>query len=124
MTRESEIMALEQRRRSAMTSADVTTLSGLFANELAWIHATARLDTKDGLLGSIASGKTKYLSIECSEETVRFYGEIAIVSGLANINAEIAGEQRAIQNRFTIVWARVDGEWKVVNWQSTGVRKP
>lgn len=124
MSNESDIMALERRRRRAMTAADVATLTELFADDMLWVHATARPDTKTGLLGSISSGKTKYLAIDCSEETVRFYGDTAIVSGLANIKAEIAGEQRAIENRFTIVWARTGGAWKVVSWQSTGVRKP
>lgn len=123
MTNESDIMALEQRRRHAMTSADIETLSGLFAEDMLWIHATARPDTKGGLLDSIGSGKTKYLAIDCSDETVRLYGDTAIISGIADMKAEIAGESRVIQNRFTIIWVRTGSDWKVVNWQSTGVRK-
>lgn len=119
-----EIMALEHKRRQAMIGADVATLSGLFAEDLLWIHATARPDTKAGLLASIETGKTKYQAIDCSEETVRFYGEVAIVSGIADIKAQIAGEDRVLQNRFTIAWAQLAGQWKVVNWQSTTVRKP
>src|SRR4051812_34754843 len=99
-----EIMALEQRRRDAMVKADVAALGMLFADDLMWIHATARADTKQGLLATLESGKTKYLSIDCSEETVRFYGSVAAVSGIADITAEIAGEHRVLQNRFTILW--------------------
>jgi uncharacterized protein (TIGR02246 family) len=119
-----EIMALEQRRREAMTKADVDTLEELFADDLMWIHATARADTKQGLLATIASGKTKYLSIDCSEETVRFYGSMAAVSGIADMTAEIAGEHRVLQSRFTILWHQQPAGWRVVNWQSTTVRKP
>jgi hypothetical protein len=119
-----EIMALEHKRRQAMIDADMSVLSGLLADELLWIHATARPDTKAGLLASIGTGKTKYRSIDCSDETLRFFGDTALLSGIADIEAEIAGEDRVLQNRFTIVWARLGEQWKVINWQSTTVKKP
>lgn len=125
MTSREEIMALEQQRRQAMVAADVATLSKLFADDLLWIHATARPDTKQGLLASIESRKTIYQAIECSEETVRLYGDTAIVSGIADIKAQINGEDRVLQNRFTILWVRKAATpWQAVNWQSTTVRKP
>ena len=121
---QADIMALEHKRRQAMIAVDTATLAGLFADDMLWIHATARPDTKTGLLASIESRKTIYQAIDCSEETLRFYGDTAFVSGIADIKAQIAGEDRLLQNRFTIAWARIAGEWKVVNWQSTTVRKP
>ena len=124
MTTPQEIFALEAQRREAMIAADVATLSKLFADDVLWIHATARPDTKQGLLASIESKKTIYQAIECSEETLRFYGDTAIVSGIADIKAQIAGEDRLLQNRFTIIWFRKPERWQVVNWQSTTVRKP
>lgn len=107
-----------------MLAADITTLATLFAEDMLWIHGTSRADTKAGVLASIESRKTIYQSIDCSEETVRCYGETALVSGLVNVKALIAGEERLLANRFTIVWACIGGQWQVVNWQSTTVRKP
>ena len=125
MSQEQDVMALEQRRREAMTQADVVSLSSMFDDDMMWIHATARVDTKPGLLSSIETGSTKYLAIDCSDETVRiFEDKIAIISGIADITAEIKGEHRVLQNRFTIIWQLKDAGWKVVNWQSTTVRKP
>lgn len=124
MSDSKEIVALEHARRRAMIDADVAKLSGLFADDLLWIHASAKPDSKDALIDTIATGKTKYLSIECSGESVRFYGETAIVSGIADMKVQLAGEDRVLQNRFTIVWAHLAGGWKVVSWQSTTVRKP
>ena len=120
-----DIMALEHQRRQAMIAADTVTLSRLFADDMTWIHATARADTKAGLLASIESRKTVYQAIDCSEETVRFYGPIAIVSGIADIKARIGEDERVIQNRFTIIWHQTrDDPWRVISWQSTSVRKP
>jgi ketosteroid isomerase-like protein len=49
--------------------------------------------------------------------------DLAFLSGVAVMKAEIGGNVRDIENRYTIVWQRADGMWRVVNWQSTSVRK-
>jgi ketosteroid isomerase-like protein len=119
---ESTVVELDRIRRDAMTKADVTALGELFADDMVWIHATARVDTKAGLLDAIGSGSTKYLSIEVTDETVRDFGDVVLVGGIAAMTAEIKGETRELRNRFTIVWARRGASWQVVNWQSTSVR--
>ena len=116
------VLDLDRIRRDAMTKADVATLGELFADDMVWIHATARVDTKAGLLDAIGSGSTKYLSIDVTDETVRDFGDVALVGGIAAMTAEIKGETRELRNRFTIVWARRGASWQVVNWQSTSVR--
>ena len=116
------VLDLDRIRRDAMTKADVDTLGDLFADDMVWIHATARVDTKAGLLDAIGSGSTKYLSIDVSDETVRDFGDVVLVGGVAAMTAEIKGETRDLRNRFTIVWSRRGDAWQVVNWQSTSVR--
>lgn len=123
MTRTHDIMALEHKRRSAMTGADTDTLAKLFADNMVWIHGTARADSKAGVLASIASGKTVYQTIDCSEETVRIYGDTAIVTGIVHAKLRIANEDRLLHNRFSIAWANINQQWQVVNWQSTTVPK-
>ena len=118
MTR-STVLELDRIRRDAMTKADVATLGELFADDMVWIHATARVDTKDGLLDAIGSGSTKYLSIDVSDETVRDFGDVVLIGGVAVMSAEIKGETRELRSRFTIAWARRGDAWQVVNWQST-----
>ncbi|MFC9357903.1 nuclear transport factor 2 family protein [Rhodococcus sp. NPDC057014] len=125
MSTASDVLALEYKRREAMTTPDVDALSDLLADDVVWIHATARVDTKAGLLEAIGSGSTKYLSMDVEDETVREIGGVILIGGIAHIKAEINNEVRDLQNRFTIIWApQPDGAWRVVNWQSTTVRKP
>jgi ketosteroid isomerase-like protein len=118
----STVLELDRIRRDAMTKADVAMLGELFADDMVWIHATARIDTKAGLLDAIGAGSTKYLSIDVTDETLRDFGDVVLVGGIAAMSAEIKGETRDLRNRFTIVWARRDDVWQVVNWQSTSVR--
>ena len=122
MTTSEDILQLEVARREAMKRADVTVLSNLFADDIVWIHASAKADGKQGLLNTIGSGKTRYLEINCSDENVRFYDDLAIVGGIADMKLSIAGEARVLKNRFTIIWRKNPAGWQVVNWQSTTVR--
>lgn len=122
MASSQEVLNMEKVRREAMMRADITTLNHLFADDMVWIHASAKADGKTGVLDTIGSGKTKYIEINCSEETVRFYGDMALVGGIADMKLEIAGEVKVLKNRFTINWRKEDSGWKVVNWQSTTVR--
>lgn len=124
MENSEEILMLEKTRIGAMIAADVSTLTNVFADDMVWIHASAKADGKAGVLSTIESGKTKYRAIDCSEQTVRFYGDVAMVGGVADMTLEIANEIRSLKNRYTIVWAKIGGGWKVVNWQSTTVRPP
>ena len=117
-----DILKLEKLRCDAMIGADVPALTRLFADDMVWVHASAKADGKPGVLQTIGSGKTRYLEINCSEQQVRLYGDMAIVGGIADMKLESGGEVRSLKNRFTIHWLKNGAGWQVVNWQSTSVK--
>ena len=121
MTDPAILLELDQTRRDAMIRADIPTLTTMFADDMVWIHGNGRLDTKQGLLGSIGSGRTKYLALDCADETIRFHGGLAFLGGIAAVKADIGGYILEAQNRYTVVWAPDGDDWKVVSWQSTNV---
>jgi ketosteroid isomerase-like protein len=121
MTDPTTLLELDQTRREAMIRADIPTLTAMFADDMVWIHGNGRLDTKQGLLGSIGSGRTKYLAIDCADETIRIHGGLAFLSGVAAVTADLGGHILETQNRYTIVWAPDGDDWKVVSWQCTNV---
>ena len=122
MANSDEILMMEKARCDAMIGADVSALSNLFADDMVWIHASAKLDGKAGVLDTIGSGRTRYLEINNSEQNVRFYGDVAMVGGIADMKLDSAGEIKNLKNRFTISWMKDGSGWKVINWQSTSVR--
>lgn len=124
MATANEILELEKARCDAMMAANVPALSELFGDDMVWIHASAKADSKAGVLTTIGSGKTRYLEINCSEQDVRFYGDMAIVGGIADMKLDSAGEIKNLKNRFTIIWRKAATSWQVVNWQSTSIRMP
>src|SRR5829696_1952117 len=113
------VQHLEDRRWTALTSSDTAALRELFDDGMAYTHSNAMLDTKDSYLRSIDDGVVAYRAVQRSDEVVRTFGDTAVVTGRAVIDAEAGG--RAVQTtaRYTAVWARRDGDWRFVSWHAT-----
>jgi ketosteroid isomerase-like protein len=119
-----DVRESEQARRKAMVEADPETLSRLFAPDMVWIHGTGTVVGTTELLDAIASGSTKYLAIDCSEEKWREINGLVFITGLLNLKLQVGSQSGEVQNRFTIVWRNIQDRWQVVHWQSTGIREP
>jgi ketosteroid isomerase-like protein len=119
MDETSELLRLEARRCDAMVAANVDELDILLADQLIWTHSSARQDTKTSLLEALRAGGTRYLHMKRTEERVRVHGDIAVVTGLVAMRASIKGEEKDLLNRYTDVWSKFDGVWRMIAWQST-----
>src|SRR5258708_2183825 len=114
-----EIRGLERQRSDAMIRADRAALESLFDDELVWTHSSARVDSKQGFIDTVLSGAVRYLKIEISDQVVRIHGTLAVTTGLAAMRALLKGEERDLFNRYTAVWSKRSGNWRMVAWQST-----
>ena len=90
MSSEKEILALEDKRFAAMIGGDWKTVQGLAHDQLLYTHSSAITDTKATWLESMKSGRVKYKKANCSEQKVQIYGDTALITGRANIEAETA----------------------------------
>ena len=121
MDETSELLGLEARRCDAMMAADIDILDRLLSDDLSWTHASARQDTKASFLAGLQAGGTRYMAIRRSDEQVRLHGDVAVVTGVADMRASINGEERQLRNRYTNVWAKSDQGWRMIAWHSTAV---
>jgi hypothetical protein len=114
-----EIIALDKKRMDAMCQKDITALNAILADDLIYTHSTARLDTKQSLIGGMESGTTVYTSIEPSDVTAQDCGSAVVLTGSAQIHVIARGRPTSFGVRFTDVYANRDGKWQMVTWQST-----
>jgi ketosteroid isomerase-like protein len=114
-----EILAQDARRIEAMVAADVKTLGEILRDDLTYIHSSGQLETKAQVIDEIATGKLKYRAIVPSEQTVRVLGDSALMTGRAQIKATSGGKPLGFWVRFTEVWVRTEGNWRLAAWQST-----
>jgi hypothetical protein len=53
-----KIIDLDKQRMTAMAQKDIATLNRLLSDDLIYTHSSARLDTKQSLIGNMESGST------------------------------------------------------------------
>jgi hypothetical protein len=114
---EAAVQAVEQRRVQALVDDDFATLEAIFGADLHYTHSSAVVDDKASFMAALKSGKTKYESIERGPAVVRLYGDTALMTGTAVVG--LRGRAEKLSLRYTLLYVKRAGQWKMVAWQST-----
>ena len=113
------VIDLDKKRMTAMAQKDVATLKTLLSDDLIYTHSTARLDTKQSLIGNMESGSTVYTGVEPSDVKAQDLGDAVVLTGSCRISVMSQGRPNSFSVRFTDVYANKGGQWQMVTWQST-----
>ena len=113
------IIALDKARMDAMANQDIGKLNEILGDDLIYTHSSARLDSKESLIGAMQSGTTVYDAVVPSEVQAQDLGDTVVLTGVADIKVISNGTPIAFSARFTDVYARRDDGWQMVAWQST-----
>ena len=113
------VIDLDKKRMSAMAQKDIATLNELISDDLIYTHSSARLDTKQSLIGNMESGSTVYTSVVPSDVKAQDLGDTVVLTGSCRISVNSGGRANSFGVRFTDVYAKKGGRWQMVTWQST-----
>jgi len=113
------IIALDKKRMDVTVKQDLDALSDILADDLVYTHTSARVDTKESLIGNIKSGAAVYTALEASEVDAKDLGSAVVLTGVARVSVTSNGRPNSFGMRFVNVYANRGGEWKMVVWQST-----
>ena len=102
-----------------MAQKTIATLNELIADDLIYTHSSARLDTKQSLIGNMESGSTVYTSVVPSDVKAQDLGDTVVLTGSCRISVNAGGRPNSFGVRFTDVYANRGGRWQMVTWQST-----
>jgi ketosteroid isomerase-like protein len=117
-----DVMAVEVARTEALDRSDVAALEKIMADDVTYVHASGKVDTKKSYLEAIRSGELHYISWEPKGLKVRVVGDAAVIDGEYKVRVK---DSRAQAEPFDInifiltVYARRDGRWQQIAWQST-----
>jgi ketosteroid isomerase-like protein len=115
----SEVLELEKKRFRAMVEGDVNFLQEVISEDLYYIHSNGEVDTKDSFIGPIANGDRRYDNISIETSKVRLYGNTAIINGECTYHRKNPdGAPNNLRLKYTNVYVKMDGNWKMVSWQS------
>jgi ketosteroid isomerase-like protein len=107
--------------RAALVAADAKVLEALTAPELSYSHSDAHVEDKATFVRNATSGKTRILSMEFKEPSIRVVGDVAIVRfHLLQENEAVADGKRTSPNlHILMTWQKQGGDWKLLNRAST-----
>ncbi|MCG6924948.1 MAG: nuclear transport factor 2 family protein [Acidobacteria bacterium] len=120
---DAEAVLKAQDQRWALTAGgDLDELEAMLTDDMTYTHSSAAVDTKASFLDSLRSGRVRYLSIEPEgERSVRVYGDAAVVQGVAHVLVKVPDRDIDVRLRFTELFVKQDGAWKMALWHSTTV---
>ncbi len=118
------IAELEQRRQAAMLAGDVATLDELLSESLVYTHSNAESDGKRQYLDKLASGALRYHTLAFDDTEVVCVGtDTVLTTGRMRGRVEVDGALRQLDSRFTTVWLRAQGFWRLVSFHAAPVPK-
>ena len=116
-----EVLRAEREWVSALLRLDVPVLERLMASDYVQIDGSGsgRLVDKSEVLASFRSGERNWAEAHSDDHRVHVYGDVAVVVGRWRARGTNAGRTFDYAARYVAVWARHEGEWRMVSDQST-----
>ena len=107
--------------RKAQIAADAKALDALCAAELSYSHSDARVEDKATFIANATSGKSKFLSLEYKDPTVRVVGPAAIVRfhWVGESQAVADGKKNSTNLHILMNWQKQGSDWKLLSRAST-----
>ena len=113
------VLAAEDARFAAMVGADAGGMRRWFADDLQYVHSNGQVESRDRLIESITSGRTRYVAVTPVERQVVPLGPAAaMVRGRGRFQVMAAGNALDLQIRYLAVYGIQDGVWQLRSWQS------
>ena len=118
---EADVLNADDRRFEAMRKGDWAGLDAALADDLTYVHSTARLESKAEHVANLRGGKPHYRGIAPRERKARVHGNIGIVNGVSEMHVERDGKEQRFTVRYLAVYAKAGENWRMIAWQSTRV---
>jgi len=120
-----QIRKLDQERIQAQIHADAAALDRIYADDFIGIGPSGTARTKPQVLADFTSHELTFQSITTDDVLIRVYGNTAVETGRTTTVGQDKGKVVPRDNRFTRVWVRRQGRWRLVaNHYSTLVVQP
>ena len=116
--KEKAVAAAVENLRQAMVSGDRTALSNVATEELSYGHSSGLLEDKAKFVEAIASGKSDFVKIDLTEQTIKVVRKTAIVRHNFFAETNNSGTPGTIKLHIMTIWQKQSGQWKLLARQA------
>lgn len=111
---EQVIRQLDHERIQSQIGANAVALNRIYADDFIGIGPSGTVRTKPQVILDFTSGELKFQSITTDDVRVRVYGNTAVETGRSTMIGQDKGKAVPRDNRFTRVWIKDGGRWRLV----------
>ncbi|HKP48322.1 MAG TPA: nuclear transport factor 2 family protein [Pyrinomonadaceae bacterium] len=111
---EQVIRQIDHERIQAQINADAVALGRIYAPDFIGVGPSGTVRAKPQVLSDFTSGSLKFQSITTDDVKVRVYGNTAVETGRSTMVGQDKGKAVPRDNRFTRVWVKQQGRWRLV----------
>jgi hypothetical protein len=107
--------------RLAQIAADPKALGALCADEVSYSHSSGKVEDKATFVANATDGKSKFLSIEYKDPTIKVVGPAAIVRFHWVAEQEMAADGKKVPTNLHILmnWQKQGDDWKLLSRAAT-----
>ena len=106
------------RLTAAMISGDRAALNESVSDNLSYGHSGGHVEGKEEFVEKLASGKSDFVTINITEQTIRVYGKTAIVRHNLDAQTNDGGKPANVKLKILLVFAKENGDWKLLARQA------
>jgi ketosteroid isomerase-like protein len=107
--------------RLAQIAADPKALGALCWDDLSYSHSSGKVEDKATFIANATDGKSKFLSIEYQDTTIKVIGPAAIVRFHWVAEQEMAADGKKVPTNLHILmnWQKQGDDWKLLSRAAT-----
>lgn len=118
---EQSVAATAEKLRVAMIDPTPAALAQLVADDLSYGHSGGKVDSKDSFIGDLVNGKSDFITIAITDQTIKVVGNTAIVRHTLTADTNDSGKPGKVQIKILGVWQQQSAQWKLLARQAVRV---
>ncbi|MEO7925075.1 MAG: nuclear transport factor 2 family protein [Chitinophagaceae bacterium] len=115
---EKAIAAAVEKLRTAMIDGNKTQLEDIVMDELSYGHSGGHIDDKKEFVEKLSSGKSDFVTITLTGQTISVSGKTAIVRHKLDATTNDGGKPGEVHLLVLLVWQKQGGQWKLLARQA------
>ena len=104
--------------KKAMIDGDSLLLSSITTDELFYGHSSGKIENKSAFVSNIASGKSDFVTIDLTEQTITVKGKTALVHHMLSATTNDSGKPGTVKLAILLVWVKEGKTWKLLARQA------
>ena len=110
-----------ERLRKAMIDGNKTALENIVSDKLSYGHSGGHIDDKKEFVEKLVSGKSDFVTIDLSEQSVSVSGKTAIVRHKLNATTNDGGKPGEVHLLVMLVWQKQGSKWILLARQAVKI---